>query len=329
MNIAIKRKVAALLALALGACSLCGCTQETPVTLDSPSPWHDGSNSYERLVYDVTIYNGTGDDREALANGSLAFTLEESAGGAASFGYSTVDMSFSVTYTDKAAESERGLTDTVTSHVEFLTDSLHASKSTKTVAVAKREGVANLSYTIDADYMDKHSATVVMTGGEEPATNTVSIPSGTFYDNEMMFYLARATKLAAGGSNTFKMVNLFDSYNTGKFTNYNMVASAEENIKSIDIGDWVKYYGAEPVTDDETLETTYPIPCYYTSVYINDTRHGPPHYVYYSEKPFVSDGKTHNKVPVFMHYSEYYGSLLSRYTEYKLTSCSFTKPTQD
>ena len=60
MNTSIKRKVAALLALALGTTALCGCNQEVPVTLDTPSPWHDGSNSYERLVYDVTIYNGTG-----------------------------------------------------------------------------------------------------------------------------------------------------------------------------------------------------------------------------------------------------------------------------
>ncbi len=329
MNTSIKRKVAALLALALGTTALCGCNQEVPVTLDTPSPWHDGSNSYERLVYDVTIYNGTGDDRETLANGSLAFTLEEFSGGATAFGYSTLDMDFTVTYTDKAAESERGLTDTVTSRVEFLTDSLHASKSSKTVAVAKREGVADLSYKIEADYMNEHSATVTMTGGEEDVISNIAIPSGTYYDNEMMFYLARATKLAAGGSCAFKMVNLFDSYNTGKFTDYNMVASVDEDIASVEIGDWVKDYGVEPVTNEETLAVSFPIPCYYTSVYINDTRHGPPHYVYYSEKPFVSDGKTHNKIPVFMHYSEYYGSLLSRYTEYKLTSCSFVKTTQD
>ena len=325
MKASIKRKLAASIA-AVTAIVLCGCNQELAVSLETPSPWHDGNNSYENLVYEVTVYDGGSDDaRKTLALGTLTFELQEGKKDGDTYESGTIDMSYSVTYTQDADEKERGLTDTITSTVSYMADSLHVSKSEKTLSLAKREGVTDLSYTVTADYMNDHKATVTMTGYDEPTSGEITIPSGTFYDNEMMYYLARATTLSAGGGLYFKMVNLFDSYNTGKFTNYNMLASVKSDLAKIDIGDWVKDYGVEAVTDEETGAVSYPVSCYETGIYINDSKHGPEHYAYYTEKPFVSDGKTHNKVPVLMHYSEYSVNVLTRYTEYKLVSCSFVK----
>ena len=325
MKASIKRKLAALTAVAT-VFALCGCNQEVAVVLDTPSPWHDGNGAYEKLVYSVAIYDGgSGEERKTLATGELVFELTETTGGA--YETSTLDTRYTVTYTQDADEIERGLTDTVTSSVVFMTDSLHASSSQKTVSLAKRADKLDLSYTVTAEYMGEnaHKATVTMTGYDEPTSTEISIPSGTFYDNEMMYYLARSTKLAANSAQSFRMVNLFDSQNTGKFTNYNMLASVKQDLAKIDVGDWVKDFGVEAVTDEETGAVSYPVSCYETGIYINDSKHGPEHYAFYSEKPFTSNGKAHNKIPVLMHYSEYSTSVLTRYTEYKLVSCSFDK----
>ncbi|MDE6401089.1 MAG: hypothetical protein K2L54_00575 [Clostridiales bacterium] len=328
MKLAIKKKMCIAMS-AVTAFALCGCNTETAEsTFDKTLPWHDSvelapTGSYELLNYSAAIYDtskGVADDKRVkIADGSMSFELKESTS------YTSLEMNFSVTYNDDAPEADKGKTDTIHSIVEFEANSLAAKRSEKTVTLADREGKQNLSYKINADYFDEHKATYILTAQDGAKEKTHSLPKNTCRDNEMMFYIARAQNLATNASNNFKMVNLFDTFNLGNLAEYRMAVACGESKQKIEIGDWVKEYGGEAVTDESTGVTTYPISCFYTTISINDENHGPPYVVHYAETPFKSGGKEHKKIPIRISYSQYTGSSVSRVTEYNLTSCSFDK----
>lgn len=315
---------------AVTALSLCACnTEPAESTFDKTLPWHDSvelapTGSYELLNYTVAVYDtkkGVAEDKRVkIADGEMSFELKESTS------YTSLATDFTVTYNDAASEVDRGKTDVIESFVEFETNSLIAKSSEKTVTLANRDGKDNLSYKITADYFDAHKATFIFTAQDGAKEKTRSLPKNTCRDNEMMFYIARAQSLKTSANNNFKMVNLFDTFNTGSFTQYTMAVMCDEAKRKIEIGDWVKDYGVEAVTDEKTGDTAYPITCFYTTISINDENHGPPYVVHYAETPFKSGEKEHKKLPVRISYSEYAGSSVARITEYTLASCSFDKP---
>ena len=320
----IKRMLCIFSATSVVALTACSNVPALP-TFDSELPWHDASGaSYELLDYTVAVYdtrNGSGDDvRVKIADGALTFELTEESRVDGDRSYSSLDMNFSVKYNDSAPEADRNKTDRIASTTEFATTSLVTSKMHKSVNLEEREGVNDYSYTIDADYFDKHSATMDFLDKQL----SISIPSGMYYDNETMFYLARATALAAGGSTTFYLTGLFDCFMNGGFENITMATSTASSLNTVYLGDWVKDFGVEGVTDDDGV-TAYPISCYNTQIAMNVEKHGPPYYVLYSEKPFVQNDKEHNKIPVFMSFSEYERGKLVRVTEYTLSACAFDK----
>lgn len=306
----------------VAALSLCACNTETAeTTFDKTMPWHDSVElAYERLDYSVAIYDttkGVADDKRiVIAEGEMSFELKE-----LGLHSTSLAMSFAVTYNDAAPEADRGKTDRIQSEVEFESNSLFAKRSEKTVTLADREGKTNLSYTITADYFGTHEATYIAGAKKK----TFSLPENNCRDNEMMFYLARAQALSTSASNNFKMVNLFDTFNTGSLAEYRMAVNCDESKHKIEIGDWVKDYGVEAVTDEKTGEMSYPVSCFYTTISINAENHGPPYVVHYAENPFKSGGKEHKKIPLRISYDQYSGSSVSRHTEYNLTSCSFDK----
>ena len=327
MNNSIKKKLC-VVAAAFSALSFIGCGSEQPESaFDNPLPWHDAvSGSYEQLDYTVAVYdttNGAAEDaRTRIADGAVSFRLEE----VENAEYTRVYMSFSVTYTADAPAPDAGLTDTIESSVEFVSNSLAVRSMHKELSLADRDGVENRSYVIDADYFDTHKATYRETRKENAAERTISLPQNTCHDNEMMFYLARAQGVGSGSSTMFRMINVFDSVNTGSLVRYEMVAAGSESKSTVDLGDWVSAFGVAAVTDEATGATSYPISCYTTTISINEEKHGPPYIVQYSEKPFKQGSREHGKIPVRISYSEYHGSAPRRYTEYTLSSCSFTKP---
>ncbi len=322
--------------------SLTACNQPTTVTFDTDRPWHDGAASYEKLDYSVAVYdtsNGASDDKRILiADGALSYVLQENTRAAGAAIFSELGMDFSVTYNAQAAEANRGKTDTITSKVEFHNDSLASSKMTKTVTLADRDGAKNNSYTVSADYFGEHKATRDMNG----KTKTMNIPQSTFCDNEMMIYLARATKIGKGSKTNFYLCNIFDSFLSGELTNYTMLASADDEFKNVKLGKWIeplvvteeekddgkdeeKNEEQETTQADEPVSDFYELPCYRVNINISADKHGPPYCVYYSSKDIKSDGKTHKKVPVKITYAEYTGTHQVRITEYTLTSLAFEK----
>ncbi len=324
------KKVTAVAAVA-AALALTGCSNGITVAFDVDKPWVSGENSYEQLHYAVSVYdctNGDGkDERVEIASGTLDYDLDVMTRIAGTTVYDTLKMRFSVTYNDTAPEKDRGLTDVITSTTEFQNSGLAASAMTKSLVLADRAETENLSYDVTADYFGEKKATRLMTKKPGAELETMDIPSGTFFDNEMMFFLARSTALNVGSTPHFYMTNIFDSFNTGNFVNYTMSASCGENLETYEMDEWVKDYGVEAVTaEDGTV--TYPVSCYTVDVKITDDHQGPPYKVRYTEKPFVKDGKEHGKIPVTISYTEYNGSKAARVTEYTLASVSFDKPAQ-
>ncbi len=334
MNTKFKRISAALAAAA--ALGLSACSTAPSVVFDSTRPWHDADTpstaySYEKLEYSVKIYDttaGSGEaERKEIADGSASFTLDE-AHADGTIGYTHLDTAFTVTYNADAGETDGGLTDKMTSHVEFQTDSLTAKYMTKTVTLAPREGKTDLSYTVTADYFGTHKAERVMYG----KTDTLDIPQGTYNDNEMMFHLARATPLALGASPVFYMTNIFDSFINGSLTKYSMTASCGKELIDVKVSESIAKLVCVPPEETEKDESEAKnadgaddtaVSCYPVSVMISDAEHGPPYSVFYSEKPFKIGEKIHTKIPVKISYSEYSGSKPYRVTEYILTSCAF------
>lgn len=328
MKNTISKRIIAVAAVQ-AAFALAACTTPVTVSFESPHPWQtEGMNAYEKFEYAVALYNtenGSGfDTRVAIAEGKYTLELNENFRTENGIKYSSLKSDFFITYNSQAPEADRGLTDTVQSFTVFQTDSLATDTMEKTVTLAPRKDEeTNLSYRVTAEYFDAHTATRLMTGKPDAKEETMSVPVGTFYDNELMFYLARATALADSSSPNFYLTNIFDSFVKNEFTTYTMYAECSSET-SLEFGDWIKEFAIRK-NEDGTEEALSVIPCYNVSIKINSPKRGQPTVVYYSKIPFRGANSEHKKVPVFMANDEYTGSKPTRRTEYTLTSCAFEK----
>lgn len=309
------------MAVPLSACS----TEPTENPFQSPLPWHVSSASYEKLDYSVAIYDttaGTSEkSRTKIADGTMSFVLDETYGG----GFTSLDMNFSVTYNDSAAAGgDKGLTDTITSTVRFDPNGLNTAYMKKTVNLADRANVVNPSYEIEADYFDSHVASYLRIKQDGATPAKLSLPKDPCHDNETMFFLARAQGINGGSSTFFNMVNIFDSFINGSLTSYKIMVSGGGNT-TLDIGDFVKDFGVEKVTDEKTQAESYPVKCFSVALGISGERSGPPHVVTYSAAPFKYNNEEHAKIPVRMEYAQYNGAKPYRQTVYTLNGCSFAK----
>lgn len=291
----------------------------TAPKFDNPRPWHDVAASYERLEYESAIYDTSNGDRVKIADGTLVFTLTEQFETEGTVGYSKLETAFSITYNESAPELDCGKTDTIESAVEFQTDSLITRRSTKTVTLAERTGRTDLSYAVSADYFAGTAERTMY--GEK---SELDVEQGMYYDNEMLYFLARATPIAAGGQTAFYSTNLFDSFLNGKITTYNTATRTASEISTLYFDAWVADFGVQSEQSD-TDETVYPVKCFSTDIGINASKSGPTYKVHYSQEPFVKNGKSHAKIPLMIAYPQYSGAAQVRMNEYRLVSCSFEK----
>ena len=328
------------------ASALVACTADPAMSaFQNPRPWQsEGSAVYEKLDYSVSVYDtkkgATEDKRVLIASGDLGFVLEygeqTSLGGEA-----TLDMSFSVKYNDNAPEKDIGITDTIVSKTTLRTDSLETLSMQKTVTLGERAGETNRSYSITAE---NGKATRTMYGN----TSTLKI-NGKYWDNETMYYLARATDIKKSATTNFYMTGLFDCFEKDEYSQLTMSAAANDSLTKLEFDEWIKDYvitkeqedaekeeekndqetkaaKSDEATGGETAEDTpYTVPCYSVAILMATTESGPAHFAYYSERPIEVDGIRHKKVPLKITYAVYDGNSMALYYEYILTSLSFKK----
>ena len=318
------KKIMCSLLAATTAFSFVACSTEIAESaFDSKLPWHASDSSYEKLDYTVAVYNtekGESEDKRVIiADGTLSFTLEEGKQN----GYTMLYMDFSVTYrNEELAGADKNKTDKITSTVYFEPNSLAASAMQKTVNLADREGKKNLSYAVTADYFDTHRALFKYTKQDGAKEKTRRLPRNAVHDNEMLFFLARAQGISKSSSTNFKMLNLYDTFNTGELAEYRISVTGSSERK-VNIGDFVKDFGIQAVTEEGV--TAYPVTCITTTLAINAEKHGPSYTVLYAKDAFKQGAEEHKKIPIKMDYSSYQGSNPYRHTSYTLSACSFAK----
>lgn len=342
----------AVITAVAAATALVACSSDPEMSaFQNPRPWQkaEGDTAYEKLDYSVAIYDtnaGTAKDKRVqIASGTLGFTLqynEQTAIG----GNASLDMAYTVTYNDNAPQKEVGVTDSITSTTLFRTNSLETLSMQKTVSLGKREGEKdgeNKSYTITADYSNG-KATREMYG----KTKKLNIPGGKYWDNEMMYYLARATGIKKNNTTYFKMTNLFDCFEAGEVSELTMMASAQQKFTQLEFDDpWIKDYvitkeqedaekeaekekekskaAVNADTEGDTEDEVYKVPCYCVAIVMDADDSGPAHYVYYSERPLEDGGIRHKRVPLKITYTQFKGSKATIHYEYTLSSISFVK----
>ncbi|MCH5163328.1 MAG: hypothetical protein J1G38_07600 [Clostridiales bacterium] len=351
MNSIVKKLTATLSALA-AATALVACSSDpTMSAFQNPRPWQtsEGDVAYEKLDYTVALYDakkGTSEEKRVkIADGTLSYTLDYGTQTALG-GEASLEMNMSVTYNDSAPSKDKGLTDTMTSLTRFRTESLEAIGMDKSVTLAVREGEKkNNSYKIAADYA-KGKATLEMNGN----TKTLKGFAEKCWDNELMYYLARATNIKKSSSTLFHMSNLFDCFQKGEYEELTMVAVAKSKLTQLEFDPWIKDYvitkeqeaaekeeeknkvtaataqEGDGAGDGEEQEEPYKLPCFCVEIAMNVDESGPSQFVYYSERPIEDGGLRHKKVPVKMSYTLYNGSKAEVVYEYTLSSLSFVRP---
>ena len=223
-----------------------------------------------------------------------------------------------ITYNDKAPETDRGKTDTLSSKVIFQSDALVPQYSEKTVSLALREGVADHSYTLKNDYSAQKSE-LTMAGKETSVLDFSGKSFVNVYDNEMLYYTVRAfSDIKAGGGNTFTLANFFDMHVKNKFSTYSMRFACGEEGSEQTV--YLPFKGT--YLDDQGSATVLKV-----SVSINESLSGPPTELYFSMTPFKTGENTSTKkVLVSFKTFEYNlsNSNLKYTTEYNITDYSVT-----
>ncbi|MBR6773205.1 MAG: hypothetical protein IKM16_00920 [Clostridia bacterium] len=319
----MKRIITLILTLLLVFCATACEATISSANPTYPAPWcinqtEDSVNTaYEKSVYAITKTDKFAN--KIIAEGSLTFELKP-AGKVENVAYSTLTMDMSITYNEFASEVDRGKTDTITSSVTFTSAALTATKSSRTVTIADREGMDNPSYTLENDYKEGYSK---LTMGE--FEHTISLKGHSFVgiiDNELLYFYVRAyPSLNNGLMGYFKMADFFDMHSRGdSFSPIDMRLTTAEAGK-----DQTLYFPTlkQFLSDDEGSAITLP-----TSIYKYTEPTGPPIQLWFSKNDFnVGENKTTKLVLTYIRTVEYdLASLSIQFeTDYKLVDYSVTQ----
>ena len=285
-----------------------------------PAPWcinqtEDSVNTaYEKSVYSITKTNKF--TNKIIAEGTLTYELKP-AGKVDSVAYSTLDMSMSITYNEFAQEADRGKTDTITSSVTFTSAALSATKSSRTVTIADREGQSNPSYTLVNDYKEGYST--LNSNGKEHTINFKGQSLIGIIDNELLYFYTRAYPgLNNGLVGYFKMADFFDMHSRGdSFTPIDMRLNTAEAGK-----DQALSFPTLTQFLNDSQGSTMTLP---TNVSKNTDPTGPPTQLWFSKTNFtVGENQTTKLVLVYIRTVEYDLTTVSVQfeTDYKLVEYS-------
>lgn len=240
----LKSIVAATVA-GLVALVACACESAAPtLSLDTPAPWvHAGEakNAYEKCVYSIERVDQT--TQTVVATGTMTCIIEP-----AENDKSKLSTEMTITYNDAAPEADRGLTDKISSFVTFSPVSLAPEKSHKEVTLAERKGEkTNSSYVLDTDYTAAKSTLVYTKRNDEKHELAIEGTLMNVYDNEMLYYVARAASgIKAEGSGSFANACFFDMHGTGKFAYRTINFSCGKEPEGMGPFDFLKpYYTAD------------------------------------------------------------------------------------
>ena len=314
-----------------------GCGGVTVDPIVTKKPWSN-NNNYEYIEYSVQrYYTETTDDGEAYklggveAEGTYSTTMYTIASNIYEWSkwdsllvsnarlggyfkdnlatggklvstpgaYGLLVTDYSLTYAD--GSDYAGKTDSIYSVVLFEYGSLEPVYSEKIAAYSTSDN----SYTAVADYVEGRN---ILTAEGQDAVETKITASGSVYDNELLYYLLRASSsMSLGGSGTFTMHNAVYGGLNGAQSERSMgfsVASASATIEGLDPDDeWLvpTYFDDGDVTyydgQNDEHEKGYALPAYATTVQLNSQEPGSArHMLYYSAAAFNCIGSVTSNV---------------------------------
>ncbi len=295
------------------------CNTEAPHTDPAyPAPWAtDTVNAhlaYEKCTYAIEKTNKmTG---EVVATGEVIYELSP-AGVSGETPLSRIDMTMSLTFNDKAAQSDRGKTDTIVTEAIFSAKSLTPFSSKRTVTLENRDELDNFGYTLVNDYVAGTSTVTYHDG--KTATHTINFNGQNLVgvmDNEVMFYYVRAYPSITNGTyGNFKLADFYDMHPRGSFSPVQMSFScnAEGEDESILLS------GLENYLSDNSVNTLR------ASVGKNTDLSGPSIQLYMSKTPFtISEGVVTKNVIVRIRTVEYNIAQATIQYQTDYTLCGYT-----
>lgn len=295
------------------------------VEFEADKPW-ETQTLYEKATYTVNRYRmvksgkETVRDGDPIATGELTTVVREGAAAADEGATVDIETTFTVTYEDsERAGVDRGLTDTIETRLTCRKVGLGPLSSYRKVVLAPRADQTDLSYTVTGDYVNG-TAEMLKSGEETPQSITLST-SGTVFDNEQLYFVARALKgLAPKSSNSITLINLHDCFLNG-FSTYPMTVSCAEEKETLYIGEWATALGLESDGNGSAK-----VECLRVSIGKNDNFPGPPQTVYYANQNFqVNATETTSRVLVSIVNREYDASATESFnTVYTLSSYTTT-----
>lgn len=282
--------------------SVVGCSAPEEALAVDTSCWGNPANPsarYEKCVYKVEKVNAV--TNQTVATGTLTYTVDyDHTAAENNLVYSSLTADFTITYTDEAAELDRGKTDTVFSKTVFLASALTPAYSEKTVTLANREGKTNESYLIKTDYAAATS-TLDWTACDKP-DSTLSFSGESLsevYDNETLYYTLRAFNhmKSSGSVHYFKVASMLDCHLKGKFepTSIKFSTNAEGYEEALTLPALSAY-----------LDEAGSLMAITATVSVDDSLSGPPIEVKYSATPFkTGESSSTGKVMVSLCTTEY------------------------
>ncbi len=298
----MKKFLSLIFTLLFGA-SLFACAAAPAIyEFDADKPW--GVNeTYEKCVYDIKIVERVRSGKETtdgdiLADGNATYELTQYRDRESGELYVDLKLTHTVTYRDiDKAGADRGLTDTVESEVVFTTEGCGVISSYKKEVYAPRKSDDKFQtmvydYEAVADYNSgkaslKKNKNVDENGVKsedyESVTEFDLISGSQSFDNEQLYYVARALKnTAPKNSQSLSLSNLYEIPDKmdkkGKYKNTNVTVQTAEETSVITLSESFAKNYLSPAENGN-----YDVNCMRTSLTRNDTYSGPAFTLYMTE----------------------------------------------
>lgn len=320
------KKLKALIVLAFAtifafSAMSCGSSTISSQNIVSPVPWaltENAALAYEKAVYEVKKYDG--DATTVIGSGELVFELDGYSR-INDIDYSSLTMTFSMTYNDSAPESDRGKTDSISSTVIFSSAQLAPYSSVKTVTLADRDGVQNNSYSLNVDYIGKKS-TLDWTAREAAQSVIYFSDQNTtkLLDNEQLFYAVRAFSTLQAGAKlySFTIANFFDMHvYYHEYRPYEMIFNCDTETNSMSFP-----ASTHPTVNAYLSDEQGNVNALTTTVQINASESGTPITIKYSMTDFnAGSNQTTERVMLFFstYEQDYRTAKVTSITNYSLS----------
>ena len=251
-----------------------GLSLDMNLSKDDVASWSYSGTGYEKSVFDVVRKDDKGN---VLGSGTLTLTLDKDEQySTTSSSYSSLVCEFSFTQND--------ITDTITSKAVFDNKSVYTVYSEKTVDLQSDK---SKSYKFTCDYLNDNKVTYYIGGSETPVTlsteSMLSAYSGAVYDNESLYYVARAFNADSQQMGNFALTNLYDCYLSSNVNAYKIYYRTETDL----------YLTNDDFKDGKLSLWGYnngKLPTYQVNLSIDDELSGPPVKLWYTDPDVTFKG---------------------------------------